>query len=151
MIFARVLIGYIDEHWVEFLDYDLFVASPAFIAPGSGGFDRTRFVITTAARTGTVWPFDTAEPPTIVKTAPTPAMKRKNWPQRDAIARAELRGALAIPNVERTRGRNIVVFDDLFTTGHTLNEVATCLRVVGGASRVTGLSLARQLRAKPDD
>jgi predicted amidophosphoribosyltransferase len=89
--------------------------------------------------------------PAIIKTAATPAMKRKNWPQREAIARSELRAALAIPDVERTRGRSIVVFDDLFTTGHTLNEVARCLRVVGGATRVTGLSLARQLRAKPSD
>jgi predicted amidophosphoribosyltransferase len=37
----------------------------------------------------------------------------------------------------------ILVYDDVFTTGLTLNEVARALRVEGGASAVCGVSLAR--------
>lgn len=150
LIFARALLGFLDEHWVEFLDYDLFVASPAFIPVGSGDFDHTRFVIETAAQMDpTSWPFDTATPHAIVKTRPTQSMKRKNWRQRDEIATTDLREALAIPDAVRVKNKKIVVFDDLYTTGHTLNEVARCLRRVGRANRVTGLSLARQLHRPP--
>jgi predicted amidophosphoribosyltransferase len=147
LIFARVLLGFLDDRWVEFLEYDLIVASPAYVRRGSGSFDHTRFVILTAAQIdNAAWPFDTAATPTIVKTADTNSMKGKNWRQREEIATTELRAALAIPDASKTKGKQIIVFDDLYTTGHTLNEVARCLKRDGGAARVTGITLARQLR-----
>lgn len=146
MIFARVLLGYLSRHWVEFLDYDLFVASPAFVAPGSDDFDHTRFVIEMADEIDPLsWPFDTETPAAIIKTAATTPMKGKTWRQRDDIATTELREALTIPDKAKVRNKKIVVFDDLYTTGHTLNEIARCLRRFGSAERVTGISLARQL------
>ena len=38
----------------------------------------------------------------------------------------------------------IVVIDDVFTDGLTLNEVARALRLQGGAERVFGVTLVRQ-------
>ncbi len=76
-------------------------------------------------------------------------MRGKTWKQRDEIATEELREALDIPDVSRTRNKRILVFDDLYTTGHTLNEVSRCLVRNGRAKLVTGISLARQLHRKP--
>ena len=56
----------------------------------------------------------------------------------------ELSTVLAIPDTSRTSGRNILVYDDVFTSGHTLNTVARTLIETGGANRVCGISLARQ-------
>jgi len=148
LIFARVLLGFLNVHIFDFLNHDLIVAVPAYVSPGADApTDNAQFVIATAAKIDNEnWPFDTASPPAIVKTTHTESMKQKTWVQREAIAVGELRGALSVPNRARTRSKRIIVFDDLYTTGHTLNEVARCLIHDGGAKGVTGISLARQIR-----
>jgi ComF family protein len=55
-----------------------------------------------------------------------------------------LRRAFTVANATRFEGRRVVVVDDVFTTGTTLNECAKVLRSVGAAS-VTGLTLARTM------
>jgi predicted amidophosphoribosyltransferase len=40
---------------------------------------------------------------------------------------------------------DILVYDDVFTDGHTLYEVARCLKLQGGAADVCGVTLARQI------
>jgi predicted amidophosphoribosyltransferase len=145
LIFARILLGYLDANVFEFAGYDLIVASPAYVGPRSHD-DSVRLILLTAAQIDKYgWPFDTSLPPVIVRTRAVTSMKKKKWKEREGIAQTELRGALSIPNLTRTRGKRILVFDDLYTTGHTLNEVARCLVSIGGASTVTGISLARQL------
>jgi len=53
-----------------------------------------------------------------------------------------LKGAFKLKNPERIRGKTILLFDDVFTTGSTLNECAFCLRRAG-AAKVGVLTLAR--------
>jgi predicted amidophosphoribosyltransferase len=148
LIFARVLLGFLSAHIFDFLNHDLIVAVPAYVAPGADALtDNAQFVIATAAKIDNEnWPFDTAAPPAIEKITYTESMKQKTWAQREAIAVGELRRSLSVTNRARTRNKRIIVFDDLYTTGHTLNEVARCLIREGGAKAVTGISLARQIR-----
>jgi predicted amidophosphoribosyltransferase len=145
-IFGRVLVGFLDEEARNFEDFDLIVASPTYLeAGGDRKYDHTREVILAAAEeAGDRWPFDTDDPAAIVKTAATGRLVGRRWRQRKEIAETELRPALSIPDQARTRGKDILVYDDVFTDGFTLREVALCLRNEGGAARVCGVSLSRQ-------
>ena len=61
-----------------------------------------------------------------------------------------MRGAFLIPDraKDAVRGQNLVLIDDVFTTGATLDECARVLKRAG-AARVDALCLARVLRARP--
>ncbi|HXE91391.1 MAG TPA: ComF family protein [Terriglobales bacterium] len=48
--------------------------------------------------------------------------------------RANLRGAFAVPRPEAVKGRDVVVVDDVFTTGTTASECARVLRRAGARS-----------------
>jgi predicted amidophosphoribosyltransferase len=147
-IFARVLVGFLEEESQIFDTFDLIVASPTFISrdPIDRSWDHTRLVIETAhAESRGRWPFDIGFPkPAIIKTKRTTSMTNRKWKERQAIAHGELRASLAIPDRRRIAGKSILVYDDVFTDGHTLSEVARCLREKGGASDVCGVTLARQ-------
>jgi len=147
-IFARVLVGFFEEEAAIFKTFDLIVASPTYISSDgvSRSWDHTRLVIERAQdESRGAWPFDIGHPqPAIIKTAPTPSMTKKGWKERHEIAKNQLRPALAIPDLKRTQGKSILVYDDVFTDGHTLYEVARCLKMQGGASDVSGVTLARQ-------
>jgi predicted amidophosphoribosyltransferase len=71
-------------------------------------------------------------------------MLPKTFWDRKTHAEGSLREALNVPNPDRTRGRQIAVVDDVFTTGLTLREVARALIDQGGAEAVVGISLMRQ-------
>jgi predicted amidophosphoribosyltransferase len=153
-IFARVLVGFLEENPDTFRGFDLIVASPSYISRDGEerSWDHTRRVIEIAhAESRGEWPFDVGgASKAIVKTAATPKMtKQTNWKKRDEIARTELRNALKVPDPRRTTGRSILVYDDVFTDGHTLNEVARCLIKQGHAESVCGVTLARQPWKKP--
>jgi predicted amidophosphoribosyltransferase len=79
-----------------------------------------------------------------VKTALTTPFVGRSWRQRFDIARTELREALSVPSPAAVRGKSILVFDDVFTDGLTLNEVGRALIRQGEAARVCGVTLARQ-------
>jgi predicted amidophosphoribosyltransferase len=150
-IFGRVLVGFLDEEEATFEDFDLIVASPTYLEPGSARkYDHTREVILAADEEAEGrWPFDTDGPPAIVKTAKTEPFVKKRWGERKKTAENELRAALLIPDVSRTRGMEILVYDDVFTDGFTLREVARALIEEGGATKVCGVTLTRQpFRAK---
>jgi predicted amidophosphoribosyltransferase len=146
VIFARVLVGFLNEEGSSFNSFDLIVASPTFVGLGGRDWDHTRRVLLEASELdeGTGWPFDTAESPAIIKTAATEPMMGKKWKERYEIARGPLRAALQIPEPARTEGKAVLVYDDVFTDGQTLNEVARCLIVEGGAREVCGVTLMRQ-------
>jgi len=55
-----------------------------------------------------------------------------------------LRGSFVCPRAEPVRGRRVLVIDDIFTTGATLDEAARALRSAG-ASAVFGFTLARSI------
>lgn len=145
VIFARVLVGFLDENFRTFRPFDLIVASPTFLSSDEAReYDHTREVILAAREEAQGrWPFDVDEPPSIVKTRSTPRMVGLPWRERKTVAEGELRAALSVPDPGRVRGKGALVYDDVFTDGFTLNEVARCLRRAG-ARAVCGVTLTRQ-------
>jgi hypoxanthine-guanine phosphoribosyltransferase len=67
--------------------------------------------------------------------------KQRSWQKREEIATNDVRKALSVPDPKRTAGKAILVYDDVFTDGHTLDEVARCLQLQGKASEVCSLPL----------
>lgn len=90
------------------------------------------------------WPFDLEEPQAIIKSTGTPPMTGLKYQQRRTNAESAVRDSLTVPDPSRTRGRRVVVIDDVFTDGLTMREVARALRRQGGAAEVQGVTLARQ-------
>jgi predicted amidophosphoribosyltransferase len=146
IIFGRVLVGFLDDEEGTFKDFDLIIPSPTFLDPeGTRKYDHTREVILSANDEAEGrWPFDIESPPAIVKTAKTEPFMGKKWGERKKIADTELRAALSISDRSRTNDKSILVYDDVFTDGFTLREVARALVEAGGASRVCGVTLTRQ-------
>jgi len=145
-IFARVLVGFLDEEAKTFSQFNLIVASPSYLSQVDGRvWDHTRRVTELAYTfSGGRWPFDIGDRPAIIKTAATSKMTGNGWAERKYIAQTDLRDALAIPNPQKTAGKVILVYDDVFTGGLTLNEIARCLKEKGGSRAVCGVTLARQ-------
>jgi predicted amidophosphoribosyltransferase len=143
-VFARLLVGLLEKHSPDFDWFDAIIPSPTVVEPPR--YDHTRGVIVQAMqeRGGDDWPFDISVPGLIVKTRATPSMvEAGGWSARRAVAEGPLREALEIPDPNRVREKAILVYDDVFTDGFTLREVARCLRRAG-ARNVCGVTLARQ-------
>ncbi len=65
----------------------------------------------------------------------------------NARARTEnVRGAFAVRHPDKIKGRNVILIDDVLTTGATLESCARALKQAG-AARVDGLCLARVAKA----
>ena len=92
---------------------------------------------------GAIWPFDIAGEPVIVKAGPTPPMVGHGYQERRRIAEGPLCDALRVTRVQDVYGKRVLVYDDVFTDGLTLNEVARALRFAG-ATEVCGVTLCRQ-------
>jgi predicted amidophosphoribosyltransferase len=155
-IFGRILVGFLEAERGTFENVDLIVASPAYTGVGAHRtWNHVQEILVAADREqeyrGLVaaWPIDLADPQAIVKTADTPTMVGLNRGGRQLAAEQDLRHALHVPDPRRTRGKLIAVFDDVFTGGWTLREVARALRTQGGARSVVGITLARQKYEPP--
>jgi ComF family protein len=78
----------------------------------------------------------------LIRTVPSPA--------QTALSRKErlknLRGAFAVTRPESIAGKRILLIDDVFTTGATVNECAKTLRKVGSGD-VFALTLGRTMDA----
>ena len=77
----------------------------------------------------------------------TRTLIRKHSPLPQSLLGREARRvnvshAFSIPNGRAVRGRSVLIIDDIFTTGATIEEIARVLRSAG-ASRVGYLTLAR--------
>jgi predicted amidophosphoribosyltransferase len=70
-------------------------------------------------------------------------MVGNGYQERRRIAEGPLRDALRVTRGQTIRGKRVLVYDDLFTDGLTLNEVARVLRIAG-AAEVCGVTLCRQ-------
>ena len=66
-----------------------------------------------------------------------------------AARRENLRGAFEVVKPHQVRGREVVLVDDVMTTGATLSACARALKHAG-AARVMGLTLARATPQFPD-
>jgi predicted amidophosphoribosyltransferase len=144
LIFGRVLAGFLEEQGGLFRQFHVIIASPTYVGLDGRTFDHTRTVLERAAAEvspGSGWPFDITGEPLIVKTRPTPAMVGHTYRERRGIAEGPLRQALRV--ARDVRGMNVLVYDDVFTDGLTLNEVARALRRAE-ANAVCGVTLCRQ-------
>jgi predicted amidophosphoribosyltransferase len=140
-IFGRVLLGYLNAHAAVFQQYDLIIPSPTWIGDGGRQFDHTGLVIERAiVEDDGVWPFRVG---VLEKTAATAPFRGKTWKRRHEIAEHELRPALNIPNPDLVKSKRILVYDDVYTEGLTLREVARAL-CKAGATEVSEIVLARQ-------
>jgi predicted amidophosphoribosyltransferase len=141
-IFGRVLLGYLNAHAETFSGYGLIIPSPTFTGEGGRPFDHTAAVIQRAMKEdkGGAWPFALD---VIQKTRATTPFRGRAWPQRYTIATGELREALIVPDHARVAGERVLVFDDVYTEGLTILEVARALRLAG-AAEVSQIVLARQ-------
>jgi predicted amidophosphoribosyltransferase len=139
-VLARILLSWLDEHMAA-QPPGLIVANPSCVGPGGQQFAHTEAVLGAAAQAdpGNRWPFD---PGAIIKTEPTlKSADGQAWSKR--VSGNELRDALSVPDPARTRGRFVLVYDDVCTTGSQLDAVAGCLLDHGGATRVEAVVLAR--------
>src|SRR5207249_3848703 len=120
--------------------------SPTYVGERGRAWDHTAEVIDAAAiEAGTRYPFDLGRPRAIVQTESTQAFKELTWRGRKLEAEGPLRAALLVPEPERVRGKRILVYDDVFTEGFRIREVAQAL-LRAGAAGVSEVVLARQPR-----
>jgi predicted amidophosphoribosyltransferase len=141
IIFGRLLHAWLySAHQEPFPD--LIIANPTFT--GGGRFRHTEAVIDAAESEDTlgIWPFDTSEPRAITKTSATPQSAGTSAQAKRDVAQL-VRESLRITRPDLVPGKNILVYDDVCTTGNQLNAIAQCLVDEGGASDVRAVVLAR--------
>ncbi|MDY0150970.1 MAG: ComF family protein [Candidatus Cloacimonas sp.] len=75
-----------------------------------------------------------------------PVFRRVNTLSQTTLDKAHraknLSGAFTVPNHSMVQGKKIIVVDDVFTTGTTINEIAGVLRQAG-AIKICALTVAR--------
>jgi predicted amidophosphoribosyltransferase len=140
-IFGRVLVGFLDEKGIGW--FDLITPSPTYVGPNGRTWDHTATVIAAAAvEAGARLPFDVATPSAIIQTGPTRKFVELSWRERKQEAEGPMRRALSVPNPTRVAGKRVLVFDDVFTEGFKIREVARAL-ILAGAAEVSEVVLAR--------
>ena len=140
-ILGRVLVGYLEANAQVFGTYDLIIPMPTYLGIGGRSWDHIGLIIERAEVEGSQWPF---RRDVMDKTKPTPTMvDLKSFKKRAEMAERELRPALQVTEPSTVAGRDVLVFDDVFTGGLSMREVAYKLKDAGATS-VAGIVLARQ-------
>jgi predicted amidophosphoribosyltransferase len=143
-ILARFLIGWLQATPIA-QTYDLIVANPTH--KDRQPIRHTEQIIAGAITEDLLgqWPLDNPDDPTLVKpheTEPSVAGPGTNWHSKKQAA-DQLWHAVDVRHPERTRGRRVLLFDDITTTCHQLRVVAGLLKRDGHAAGVDCLVLAR--------
>ena len=140
-VLARILVGFLEAHRDDLARYDLITTGAIYVGPRAQRlWDYLRLVVDAAAREGPDWPF---APGLIAKSQPTGRFLGIDPEARRRIAEGELRAALSVPEPDRVAGRRILVFDDVYSEGFSLREMARVL-LGAGAVEVAGIVLARR-------
>src|SRR3954447_10226815 len=140
-VLGRVLVGFLEENSEELGGYDLITTGAIYVGPRAHRlWDYLQVIVEAARRNGPGWPF---APGLIAKSGPTGRFLGIGPEERRRIAEGELRAALSVPEPERVVGRRILVFDDVYSEGFSLREMARVL-LGAGAAEVAGLVLARR-------
>jgi len=143
--FGRLLAGHMLLNLETFLEYDLVVGVPMHKEKRrSRGFDQVEEIIRVAApylRRHFGERLDDLEAPCLVKVRATDSVKRLDYFE----SASELSRSIQL-NPQRAReveGKRILIVDDVFTTGSTMNACAWVLKR-GKAEQVDGLVVARK-------
>lgn len=140
-LLGRILVGHLEERRADLAGYDLITAGALYVGPRSHRlWDYLRLIVDAALSYGPDWPF---VPDVITKSGPTGQFLGRSVETRRAIAEHSLRVALAVPEPALVAGKRVLVFDDIYSEGFSLREMARVLRDAG-AAEVTGLVLARR-------
>ena len=140
-VLGRILVGYLEDHREEMGRYDLITTGAIHVGPQAPRlWDYLRLIIEAAEREGPRWPF---APGLIAKSRPTARFLGTDVDHRRRVAEGDLRAALSVPEPERVAGRRVLVFDDIYSEGYSLREMARVL-LEAGAVEVAGLVLARR-------
>lgn len=143
-VFARVVLGYLYSHPDVLAGLDAIIPMPAFLAPHADPrTDHARWVLQQAIEQDERDLPLVVDPLLIRKRGPTMKMRETSGIQQRRDIGRQLYRALEVPDPRLVEGQRIMVYDDVFTTGTTLNTVARRLREAGAAT-ITGLTLARQ-------
>ncbi len=137
-IFARLLVGHLETHWQ--LDRD------DIVIPNPPNPDRDHirqvFQIATDHYSAGKNIFDSPEDPTITKDRETVKSAGRSLTVKKEAAKQHAE-ALILRHPDRIKGKRVVIYDDICTTGHQLNEVARRMKQEWGARKVYGIVLAR--------
>lgn len=139
--FGRV-ISWVVQRNETLRQYDLITSLPHAPGERDRSYDPGQRIITVADRHLITGPQTDAGNPVITKTEETPSMRGLSARARQRNAEENLYPALEVPSPERLKGRAILVVDDVYTTGHSLNMVARKF-IEKGSRQVTGLILGR--------
>lgn len=104
------------------------------------GFNQSELIARIAVKLSSTLPLQ-LDPQVLVRTRETESQIGLTRHQR----RENMRGAFAVARPEHIAGRDVILVDDVFTTGTTASECARVLRRAG-ASRVWVATVARTLK-----
>ena len=140
-VLGRILVGFLDDRRGDFERYDVITTGAIYVGPRAQRlWDYLSLILDAAAREGPHWPF---APGLIAKSGPTARFLGIGTHARQRIAEGELRAALSIPTPARVAGRRVLVFDDVYSEGFSLREMARVL-LAAGATEVAVLVLTRR-------
>jgi predicted amidophosphoribosyltransferase len=139
-LFGRVLVGYLEES-TRAEDWDLIIPMPTYVGEGGRGWDHIDLIIEHAAIEGPDLPFVRG---VVRKTRPNPRLvAQPGFRARAEVAERDFGPALKVVDPTAVAKKSVLVFDDVFTSGLTLREVAHKLKRAG-ARDVAGVVLACQ-------
>jgi len=140
-VLGRIVVGFLDDRREEFERYDVITTGAIYVGPRAHRlWDYLALILDAAAREGPHWPF---APGLVAKSGPTGRFLGISPQARQEIAEGELRAALSVPEPDRVAGRRVLVFDDVYSEGFSLREMARVL-LAAGATEVAGLVLTRR-------